>query len=69
MPAREKYQRLAKSCLRAAERLHDPAERKKLLEVAGAYMALARHVADRQDHGTAHRSHAPARASPIRRVG
>lgn len=46
-----------------AERLHDPAERKKLLEVAGGYMALARHVAERHDHGTAHRSpeHDPAR--------
>ena len=56
MPPREKYQRMAKSCLRTAERLRDPAERKKLLEVAGGYMALARHVAERHDHGTAHRS-------------
>ena len=56
MPAREKYQRMATRCLRAAERIHDPAERCKLLEVAGGYMALARHVADRHDHGTAHRS-------------
>jgi len=55
VPAREKYQRMAKGCLRAAERLRDPAERRKLLEVAGGYMALARHVADRHDHGTAHR--------------
>lgn len=56
MPAREKYQRMAKRCLRTAERLRDPAERKQLLGVAGAYMALARHVAERQHHGTAHRS-------------
>ena len=56
MPAREKYQRMAKRCLRAAERLRDPAERSKLMEVAGGYMALARHVAERHDHGTAHRS-------------
>lgn len=56
MPARANYQRMAKRCLRAAERLHDPAERTKLLEVAGGYMALARHVAERHDHGTAHRS-------------
>jgi hypothetical protein len=55
VPARERYQRMAKRCLRAAERLRDPAERGKLLEVAGGYMALARHVADRHDHGTAHR--------------
>jgi hypothetical protein len=49
-------------CLRAAERLRDPAERRQLLEVAGGYMALARHVADRHDHGTAHRNveHDPA---------
>ena len=56
MPAREKYQRMAKRCLRAAERLRDSAERRKLLEVAGGYMALTRHVAERHDHGTAHRS-------------
>jgi hypothetical protein len=56
MPGRERYQRMAKRCLRAAELLRDPAERKKLLEVAGGYMALARHVAERYDHGTAHRS-------------
>jgi hypothetical protein len=55
MPGRERYQRMAKRCLRAAELLRDPAERKKLLEVAGGYMALARHVAERLDHGTAHR--------------
>jgi len=58
VPAREKYQRMASRCLRMAERLRDPAERRKLLEVAGGYMALARHVAERHDHGTAHRSDA-----------
>ena len=56
MPAREKYQRMAKRALRAAERVRDPAERRKLLEVAGGYMALARHVAERHHHGTAHRT-------------
>ena len=63
MPAREKYQRMATGCLRMAERLHDPAERGKLLEIAGGYMALARHVAERYHHGTAHRSaeHNPER--------
>jgi glutamate/tyrosine decarboxylase-like PLP-dependent enzyme len=35
VPAREKYQQMARRCLRAAERLHDPVERQKLLEVAG----------------------------------
>ena len=63
VPARETYQRMAKRCLRAAELLRDPAERKKLLEMAGGYMALARHVGERHDHGTAHRSaaHDPQR--------
>ena len=63
MPAREKYQRMAKQCVRAAERVRDPAERRHLLEVAGGYMALARHVAERHHHGTAHRSaeHDPER--------
>jgi hypothetical protein len=63
VPAREKYQRMAKGALRAAERVRDPAERRKLLEVAGGYMALARHVAERHHHGTAHRStdYAPER--------
>ena len=56
MPAREGYQRMATRCLRAAERLRDPAERRQLLEVAGGYMALARHVTGRHHHGTAHRS-------------
>jgi hypothetical protein len=63
VPAREKYQRMATGCLRVAERLRDPIERGKLLEIAGGYMALARHVADRYHHGTAHRSaeHNPER--------
>ena len=56
MPAREKYQRMANRCLQTAERLRDPGERRKLLEVAGGYMALARHVAERHHYGTAHRS-------------
>jgi hypothetical protein len=56
VPTREKYQRMAKRCLWTAERVADPGERRKLLEVAGGYMALARHVAERHHHGTAHRS-------------
>ena len=54
---------MAAGCLRMAERLRDPLERRKLLEVAGGYMALARHIAERQDYGTAHRAteHAPER--------
>jgi hypothetical protein len=56
VPAREKYQRMATRCLRTAEGLRDPGERGKLLEIAGGYMALARHVAERYHHGTAHRN-------------
>ena len=63
MPGRERYQRLARRCLRAAERLRHPRERRHMLEVAGGYMALAKHVAERHDHGTAHRGgeHDPER--------
>jgi hypothetical protein len=49
-----KYHRKALHCVRTAERLHDPGERAKLLEIARAYIGLARHVAERQDYGTAH---------------
>jgi hypothetical protein len=42
--------------VRAAERLRDPGERAKLLEIARAYLSLARHVADRQEHATVHRA-------------
>lgn len=55
MTGRERYQRKALDCVREAERLRDAGERKKLLEVAGLYLSLARHVGDRNDCGTAHR--------------
>jgi hypothetical protein len=42
-------------CVREAERLRDAGERKKLLEVAGLYLSLARHVGDRHGRATAHR--------------
>jgi hypothetical protein len=46
---------MAETCLGLADEIRDPGERKKLLEVAGGYMALARYVTERQDYGTAHR--------------
>ncbi len=52
---RERYQKKALDCVREVERLRDAGERKKLLEVAGLYLALARHVGKRQDRATAHR--------------
>lgn len=55
MTGRERYQRKAMDCVREAERLRDAGERKKLLEVAGLYLSLARHVGDRRDRATAHR--------------
>jgi hypothetical protein len=50
-----KYHRKALHCVRTAEHMRDPGERAKLLEIARAYLGLARHVAERQDHGIAHR--------------
>jgi hypothetical protein len=50
------YHREAMRCVRTAERLRDPGERAKLLELARAYVGLARHVAERHDHGSAPRA-------------
>jgi len=38
------------------ERMRDPAERAAVLEIAKAFMNLADHAADRDDHGTPHRA-------------
>jgi hypothetical protein len=48
------YHRKALHCVRTAERMRDAGERAKLFEIARAYLGLARHVAERQDRGTAH---------------
>jgi hypothetical protein len=48
----DKYHRDAVRCVRTAEQMRDPGERAKLLEIARAYLGLARHVAERQDRGT-----------------
>ena len=50
-----KYHRKALHCVRTAEQMRDPGERAKLLEIARAYLGLARHVAERQEHGTTQR--------------
>jgi hypothetical protein len=50
------YHRKALRCVRMAEQLRDPGERAKLLEIARAYLGLARHVAERQEHATVHRA-------------
>ena len=41
--------------LSLAEELHNPIERLKLLEIAGGYLVLSRHVSERHEHGTADR--------------
>jgi hypothetical protein len=48
-----KYHQKALRCVRTAERLHDPGERAKLLEIARAYVSLARHIAERHDRDSA----------------
>jgi hypothetical protein len=50
------YHRKALRCVHTAERLRDPGERANLLEIARAYLGLARHVAARHDYGTARRA-------------
>jgi hypothetical protein len=55
---RNEYHHKAMRCVRMAERLRDPGERAKLLEIARAYLGLARHVAERHDYGTAHLANA-----------
>jgi len=53
MSERDEYHRKALHCARTAEHLHDPGERAKLLEIARAYLGLARHVAERPAYATA----------------
>jgi hypothetical protein len=52
MPTRDEYLEKAESCLSLVEELRDPIERLKLLEIAGGYLVLSRHVSQRR--GTAH---------------
>jgi hypothetical protein len=53
MTTRDEYREKAESCLSLVEELHDPIERLKLLEIAGGYLVLSRHLSQR--HGTANR--------------
>lgn len=57
MTGRDSYRRKALECVREAGRLRDAGERKKLLEIAGLYMSVARRIADRHERGTAHCYH------------
>lgn len=52
MSMRDEYREKAESCLSLVEELRDPIERLKLLEIAGGYLVLSRHVGQR--HGMAH---------------
>jgi len=67
MPTRDEYREKAESCLSLVEELHDPIERMKLLEIAGGYLVLSRHL--NQRHDTAHpgAEHAAEGAIPTRR--
>ena len=49
-----KYHRDAMRCVRTAEQMRDPGERAQLLQIARAYIGLARRVAEREDRATAH---------------
>jgi hypothetical protein len=53
---REKYRGKALQCLLAAEKLHDPAERIKVLQIAQSWMSLADHVSGQSNDGIAHGS-------------
>ena len=57
MSDRNKYHRKALRCVRTAKTMHDPGERATLLEIARAYLGLARHVAERNHRGIVHGAH------------
>jgi len=50
MPTHDEYREKAESCLSLVEELRDPIERLKLLEIAGGYLVLSRHVSERHEH-------------------
>jgi hypothetical protein len=64
MSTRSQYLSKANACADAAQKVHDPAERLALLQVSRCFMLLAEYVADRQDHGTAHRGDEQRAATP-----
>ena len=47
------YHLKALHCVHTAEHMRDPGERAKLLEIARAYLGLARHIAERHERGGA----------------
>jgi hypothetical protein len=55
MSNREAYRQKALHCLRAADKVHDSAERVALLSLASNYMTLADYVGGDEDCYTAHR--------------
>jgi hypothetical protein len=64
MTTRNQYLSKANACADAAQKARDPAERLALLQVSQCFMLLAKYVADRQDHGTAHREDEQQAAVP-----
>jgi hypothetical protein len=56
MSTRASYINKAADCLRAANKVRDPAERLTLVHIADRYVLLADYVAARQDQGTVRRS-------------
>jgi hypothetical protein len=70
MPKRDEYREKAESCLSLVEELHDPIERMKLLEIAGGYLVLSRHLNQRRvtahpgaEHGA--EGTIPTRCEPV----
>jgi hypothetical protein len=51
----ETYREKALKCTRAADEVHDSAQRVELLGLASIYMALADYVDARHERGPAHR--------------
>lgn len=55
MSSHPSYMKKAADCLRAADMVHDSAERAALTKVAACFALLADYVGTRQNQGTAHR--------------
>jgi hypothetical protein len=55
MSSRELYLNRPKACVSAANAVADPSEQMALMKIAQSYMLLADYIANRQEHGTAHR--------------
>jgi hypothetical protein len=66
MGTRDEYREKAESCLSLVEELREPMERLKLLEIAGGYLVLSRHVSQRHDTAPPGAEHDAGRAIPTR---